>query len=162
MEKPRNLYHASTEKDVSEFEPRNESPRYAGEENLVFATPHREVAAMFLVPKNIPTEISKYGDTHIVFVQGTVEELKAHDSGGAIYTLPNDTFVTDKEIGMGDVEWVSNQSVKPIAKTVYETSLEALGENNVSIYFLGKDAFARIQADPSSGLEIVKSLNLAD
>jgi hypothetical protein len=160
MEKPINLYHASPQKDVSEFEPRNESPRYTGEENLVFATPHKEVAAMFLVPKDIPTEIGKYGDDHVVFVNGTAEEFKAHDIGGAIYTLPNDTFVTDRGIGMGDVEWVSNQSVKPISKTLYETSIDALHDNHVSVYFLNKDVFSRIQANPSNGLEIVKSSKL--
>jgi len=153
MDKPEIMYHASPDKDISEFEPRNESPRYVGEEHLVFATPYKEVAAMFLVPKNVPTEISKYGDTHVVFVNGTEEEFKAHDIGGAIYTLPNDTFVTDREIGMGDVEWVSSQAVKPISRTLYESSIEALHDNNVSV-------FARVKTDPSNGLEIVKSSKL--
>lgn len=161
MQKPELLYHASPEKDVTEFEPRNETPRFKGEENLVFATPYKEVAAMFLTPKNIPTEISKYGNTYAVFINGTKEEFIVLDKGGAIYTLPNSTFETNNEIGMGVTEWVSRQPIKPSSKTVYDSSIKALSENGVNVYFLDNDTFLKVQADPSNGLEIVKNLELA-
>ena len=81
MDKPEFMYHASSELDVQEFEPRNDYPRYKGEENLVFATPYKEVAAMFLVPKSIPTIISKYGETYAVFINGSEEDLSLNDKG---------------------------------------------------------------------------------
>jgi len=157
MDKPEFMYHASSELDVQEFEPRNDYPRYKGEDNLVFATPYKEVAAMFLVPKSIPTIISKYGETYAVFINGSEEDLSLNDKSGAIYTLPSKTFETNTEIGMGDTEWVSKQPVKPISKTIYKLSVEALRENHVHLFFLNNDVFARVQADPANGLKIVKS-----
>ena len=158
MEKPIVMYHASPEKDISEFEPRNEFPRYEGEDNLVFATPYKEVAAMFLVPKNIPTEISKYGDTYVLFVNGTEDEFNSLDKGGAIYELPADSFETNKDLGMGDTEWVSKWPVRPISKTLYNLTAEALRENDIRIYFLNDDIFAKVKANPSNGLDIIKNL----
>ena len=157
MKKPEVMYHASSESDIAEFEPRNESPRYVGEENLVFATPYKEVAAMFLVPRSIPAEISKYGDSYVVFVNGTENEFRSLDKGGAIYKLPADSFETNRDVGMGDTEWVSRRTVKPISKTLYKLSTEALRENGVNIYFLKDDVFQRVKANPSNGLDIVKS-----
>ena len=74
MQKPEFLYHASFDTNILEFEPRNDSPRYSGEVNLIFATPHLGVAAMFLVPKDIPVEISIYGGRYVTFINSTEEE----------------------------------------------------------------------------------------
>ncbi len=156
MPRPAVLYHASTDRTITEFEPRNESPRYEGEPRLVFATPHEEVAAMFLVPKTISAEMGKYDDVYAVFVNGTEEELDAQDKGGAIYSLPTDTFETDQTIGMGATEWVSAQPVTPLSKTVYSSVRDALRENNVRVYFLSNEMFERVQSNPSHGLELVQ------
>lgn len=157
MQKPDILYHASADTNITEFEPRNQTPRYEGEPNLIFATPHKQVAAMFLVPRGIPTEISKYGDIYAVFVNGTEEEFDSQDKGGAIYALPSDTFETDEKIGMGETEWVSTESVKPVSKDIYDTALQALEESNVQIYFLFDEVFTLVRNDPSHGLEIVQN-----
>jgi hypothetical protein len=156
MNKPDVLYHASHNKDILEFKPKNESPRYEGEPNAVFATPYIEVAAMFLVPKSITTEISKYGSTYTVFINGSEQDFKALDHGGAIYTLSSDGFETDKNIGMGETEWLSQKPVKPLNKVVYDSALDAIHEHKVKIYFLSNDTFNRIKANPELGLEIVE------
>jgi len=158
MKKPAQMYHASTNREVTEFQPKNEFPRYGSEENLVFGTAYKEVAAMFLVPRTISTVISKYDDECVVFVDCTKEEFDTEDKGGAIYALPSDTFNTNESIGMGNTEWVSKESVKPISKQVYATAIYALRENKVRIYFLAKDVFLKVQANPSCGREIAKEL----
>ncbi|MFZ1250452.1 MAG: hypothetical protein WAR37_03360 [Candidatus Microsaccharimonas sp.] len=156
MNKQKFLYHASPDIDIKVFEPRNEHPRYEGEENLVFATPDKQVAAMFLVPRSIPAVIGKYGNSHAVFVRSDRHTFELHDKPGAIYTLPSETFRTGSEIGMGESEWISREAVRPVKKTIYNSALEALKDNNIKIYFLDEDMFNKVKLNPSKGLEIVK------
>lgn len=113
---------------------------------------------MFLVPKDIPVEISKYNDMFVVYVNGTEAEFAAKDKGGAVYELPSNTFETDKTIGMGTTEWVSSQPVKPLSKQVFESTQQALKDNHIQIYFLSAEVFTRVQSDPSHGLEIVQQI----
>lgn len=156
MQKPEYLYHASSCINISEFEPRNESPRYQGEVNLVFATPYLGVAAMFLVSRDIPTEISIYGDKYVVFINSSEADYSLKDKGGAIYILPTDTFETDSINGMGEIEWVSKVSVRPISKEIFETSMKAMDKYDVDRYFVSDATFQQIQADPAHALNLVK------
>jgi hypothetical protein len=155
MKKPVVLYHASSDTKIIEFEPRNESPRYSGEVDLVFATPHPELAAMFLAPKDIAVEISIYDDKYVIFINSTEEEYQSKDKGGAIYILPNDTFETDSIHGMAELEWVSKVPVRPDSKTIFTTSLDAMDKYNVERYFVSEDIFKQIQQDPGNALNLV-------
>lgn len=47
--KPAALYHASGNRDIEEFEPRNRHTRDRSEGPVVFGTPDKAVASMFLV-----------------------------------------------------------------------------------------------------------------
>ncbi len=156
MDKPEKLFHASPSTNVVEFEPRNEHPRYPGEPSAIFATPHQELAAMFLSPRNIRTEIGVYGDRYAIFINCSLKEYSKQDKGGAIYTLPADTFETDTIHGMGSVEWYSRVPVKPITKVKYQTSLDAMDEFKVDRFFVDGDTFEKISTNPSDALKLVE------
>ena len=156
MNRPEKLYHASPSTDVLKFEPRNEYPRYTGEAKLIFATPYEELAAMFLVPRDIETEISIYGDRYVVFINSNEESYVERDKGGAIYTLPSESFETDSVHGMGEIEWYSKVPVTPISKVVYRTSIEAMDRFNVDRFFVDNDTIEKIRANPGDALKLVE------
>jgi hypothetical protein len=156
MTYPTELFHASPAIDVTEFEPRNEFPRYPGEAKLIFATPHKKLAAMFLAPHGITTEIGVYGDQYVIFINCSEDDYLKQDTGGAIYSLPVETFQTDTIRGMGNIEWYSNVSVKPISKTIYNTSLEAMDAFMVSRFFVSDEIFQQIRVNPAGALGLVE------
>jgi len=157
--KPEMLYHASTNKDIKLFEPRDVSVRTPDEGKLVFATPDQRVAAMFLVPSEIgPSEIGVHGDRAIIVINGTVEKFKAKDKGGAIYVLPSDTFSTDPKLGMGEMEWTSKLPVKPLSKNIYASALRALQEFGAEVYLVDSATFRAIQESEDQGWDIINSL----
>lgn len=156
MDKPQNLYHASSRTNIEEFEPRNNAPRYSGEVSLVFATPREALAAMFLAPADIPIEISIYGNEYILFIESDPQTYQEKDGGGAIYTLPTDSFETDHVHGMKEIEWYSKVPVKPISKTIYKTSTEALDEFNIKRYFVSHQTMEKIRKNPADALNLVK------
>lgn len=158
IQKPKVLYHASPNRKIDKFQPRSERPRSNKKEDLVFATPYKAVAAMFLAPRDIPAEIGKYNDEYAIFINTTEAKFRLVDHGGAIYTLPNATFETNREVGMREVEWTSKVSVKPICRVIYSSSFEAMKENGVQIYFVDDDMFAKIREDPSKALSWVKNI----
>lgn len=160
MNRPIILYHASTSANIELFEPREESPRYPGEGPLVFATPDKRVAAMFLAPKDGGSaEICKFNDEVIVVVQNSADDFIAHDKGGAIYALPADTFTTDASVGMSETEWVSNQPVKPIAKELFNTSIDAMKLMGVKLYFVDERTMTEIRESKDHGLSLLRSLS---
>lgn len=156
MNRPTKLFHASPSIEIIEFEPRNEYPRYADEANLVFATPYEGLASMFLSPRGIDTEISIYGDQYVIFINADENTYKTQDKGGAIYSLPVETFETDTVNGMRENEWYSKTPVKPISKAVFQTSIEAMQEFGVKWYFVDNDTFQKIKADPANALKLVE------
>lgn len=158
-QKPEVLYHASTHKDITLFEPRDESVRAPGEGKLVFATPDQRVATMFLVPSEVgPSEIGMYGNRAISIINSTVEKFKAKDEGGAVYVLPSATFTTNPKLGMGKIEWTSKVAVKPLSKKLYTSALQAMQESGVEIYFVDDVTFRAIQASEDQGWSIISSL----
>lgn len=160
MDKPDFLYHASPHRNIQLFEPRNDTPRFPGEPPLVFATGDKRIAAMFLAPKSSGSvEVTKFGDDAIIIISNTVEDFIAHDTGGAIYHLPADTFTTDPEIGMGEQEWVSSLPVAPIGKELYGTSLGAMLSVGVKVYFVTDEVLESIKSAEDHGFEIISSLH---
>jgi hypothetical protein len=156
MNRPVKLFHASPSTEVTEFEPRTEYPRYEGETNAVFATPHQGLAAMFLSPRDIGTEIGIYDDQYVIFINADENTYTQHDQGGAIYSLPVETFETDSANGMKEDEWYSKVPVRPIGKTVYKTSIEAMEEFNVKRYFVDDVTFQKIRSNPADALKLVE------
>ena len=155
MANPKILYHASQINHLDILEPANITPRFARESNCIFATPYKAVAAMFLAPRELSTEISKYGENFVIFVKSSLAEYKKLDRGGSIYTVDGSQFNTDASIGMGETEWICDHSIAPLSEETYKSSLMAMRSLGVKIYFVDNATFVNIQSNPSNGLSLV-------
>ncbi|MBU1179453.1 hypothetical protein KJ885_00745 [Patescibacteria group bacterium] len=157
-EKPKGLYHASSNKEVTEFEPRAESYRDPEEGPVVFATPDKAFASMFIVPTDGSwVEIVTFDNVNCIAVADE-ERFKKLDKGGSIYSLPNDQFECDINKSKNECEWTSRDTVKPEDQLDYDLGLDAMIENGVQVYFVDQATFEKIQQSDDLGLEILKSL----
>lgn len=166
MEKPTVLFHSSQDKNIEEFEPRKESYRDPEEGPVVFASSEKAIASMFLVPT-----LGGLGSSgrfrwdegeglKSVFFYVTEDEInfRKSDKGGAIYSLPSDTFETDLTKGLKELEWVSKIPVKPIGKEDFESGLEAMMNLEVQVFFVDHETYKRIRSSEDNGRSILKGL----
>ncbi len=157
--KPAFLYHASDDINISEFEPRAESIRDPAEGPVVFATPSKAFASMFIVKTNDTwTKKSRFGsDNSDVFVTVIAdrERFLQRDKGGSIYTLSSETFETDPSKGMGKNEWVSSKPVKPVKNETYSSGLDAMIDLGVQVYFVDEAKFREIKEASDRRLDVV-------
>ncbi len=156
LEKPAVLYHASSNKDITEFEPRAETVRDPNEGPVVFATPDKAGATRFLVPTNDSwTQISTYDGVRTIIISDR-ERFEAMDAGGAIYAIPSDTFHCDAS--KSATEWTSRVPVRPTGKTEYESAFKAMLDAGVQVYFVDGPTFDAIQNSDDHGYSILKGL----
>ena len=96
IEKPPFLYHASANRDVKEFEPRVESYRDVDEGPVVFASPDKAYASMFIVPEIDDSwcQIATHEGVATIVISDE-KRFKELDRGGVIYSLPPDEFEND-------------------------------------------------------------------
>jgi hypothetical protein len=159
MNKPDILYHASENNHLIQLDPRTDEERLAHYgTSLLFATPYKPMAAMFLAPKTQDNEITRFGHIFAFIAATTSEEFIQKDLGGAIYTLPSDSFSTNTDLNMPDTEFVAKESVKPIEKDVYTSALAAMKDNNVNVYFVDDSTLNAIRLADDHGLKIIQSL----
>jgi len=157
MNKPAILYHASKNNDLVQLDPRTEGEKFA-DYPLLFATPYKPLAAMFLAPTYMPLEISRFGDRFVLLVQGNPDEFIARDQGGTIYVVLSDTFETNEDLQMPDTEYVSSEAVIPIDYEVYTTSLEAMKSLGVNVYFVDGAKMHTIRNAEDHGEAIISGL----
>lgn len=156
MDKPKILYHASQNRNIDYFEPRAESIRDPEEGSVVFATPDKVMASIFIVPTDDSwTGSGLFGGVHY-FVCGDEERFRGIDKGGAIYTLSSDTFENDPSKGLGTREWTSKISVKPNSSEEFSSGLEAMLEMGVQVYFLDKEKFQELKKSSDHGNKILR------
>lgn len=164
IETPKVLYHASPKTDLVEFEARREGFRDADEGPVVFATPDKVYATMFLVKTNDSwtakgrySEAGVMGPWHIIISDR--EEFEKADTGGSIYTFDTNDFTFDPNRNMGAIEWTSRKSVKPIGKKEdYSSGLEAMKAAGVEVYFVDRQTFKAINTSDDHGQSIIASL----
>lgn len=156
IEKPPVLYHASHDRNREYFTPQKKSFRDKDEDPAVFASPNFAISTLFLV-RDVPTECGAFGEV-VYMVIPNREKFIEQDKGGAVYSLPSDTFNTNLDKGLGDLEWTSKEEVRPIAKQEFESGLQAMIENNVQVYFVDEETFKTIRNSPDHGLSILKTL----
>ncbi len=158
-EKPAVLYHATRGADIEEFEPRQESTRDPSEGPVVFATPDRAYAAQFLVPGDDRDSIrGYYNDIPTIVIRSSREDFEKNDSGGTVYEFPSDTFDFDPKQHMGKREWTSRKPVKPIGKTAYASTVDALIENGTQVYFVDQVTFDEMRSQEDGGFETLLTL----
>jgi hypothetical protein len=158
QEKPPVLYHASRNTEIEVFEPRAEKTRDLHEGPKVFATPSRAMAGIFLVDWDDSWVQS--GDMEGVpyIIISDEARYKDLDTGGIIYSLPNDTFENDPEKGLRELEWTSSEPVTPIDREIVPSALQDMIKNGVKVYFVDTETYQNIQNAPNQGEAIVKSL----
>lgn len=156
--KPKILYHASSNRHINIFEPRAESVRDENEGPVVFATSDKILASIFIVSTDDSWANSGLFSNVHYFVCGDKARFKKLDKGGAIYTLPPDTFENDPTKGLGTREWTSKLPVKPIKKDIYKSGLDAMVEMGVQVYFVDMNTFGQILQSNDHGNAIIRSL----
>jgi hypothetical protein len=158
LEKPAALFHASRTADIELFEPRNEHVRDEHEGPRVFATPSRALASLFLVETEDDWTQSGMMDGTPYIIIADEPRFSFLDNGGAIYSLPVDTFECDPNKGLREFEWTSASKVKPISVEVIPSALEDMLSQGVRVYFVDKDTFTAIQHAADDGKSIVEQL----
>ena len=152
------LYHASTNKGLALIEPQptEVDGSYIGD--YIFATANKAYAAMYLAPKGCPQLLSVFRGKPYFIINDTPESFCKRDKGGAIYELPADSFSDSPQLELRETEQASMVSVCPVAKQTYETSLEALQELKVPLYFVNDGTFRSIQQADDHGWSIIQGL----
>lgn len=157
-EKPPVLFHASSNRSIDRFEPRDEKTRDESEGPRVFAAPTRAMASVFMVPTDDSWTQSGNKDGTPFIVISDRERFESLDTGGAIYSLPNDSFETDLEKGLRENEYSSEEVVEPIEIEEYESGLQAMIELGVNVYFVDKETFKKLAEAGEQGGEILDTL----
>jgi hypothetical protein len=158
------LYHSSSRRNLEIIEPRVNSYRDKDEGPVVFASDDKIFVSCFLTRTSDSwAQISKYRITNqpTIYVHCISDEKRFRelDKGGAIYTLPNETFYLD--LSKGDTEWTSKVSVKPIKKEIYESGLNAMIEHGVLVYFCDEEKlkeYKEVASESSKAFEVLKSM----
>lgn len=152
------LYHASPDRAITEFTPRQESMRDPLEGPQVFATPSKEFASIFIVKTDDSWANSGTISDIPYMIISDRARFESLDTGGCIYHLPTETFTTNPEKGLGTLEWTSSVAVTPTSKECYESGLEAMLDAGVQVYFLTADEYARFKVDPDHMAEKLNQL----
>lgn len=160
QEKPEFLYHASGNKDIKEFEPRRKKMRDHEEGQVIFATPNLALASAFLM-NELDDSWSHKGDINGIpyAVIKDKDLFTKFDKGGSIYKLPSDSFNCDLNKGMGKFEWISRENVKPIDKIDYDSTLTAMLNNGLQVYFINEDTFSKIN-NLKMPVEVIKLIKI--
>ncbi len=161
FEKPVKLYRGMRALGVEEFDPMfNIKHRDKNEGPVIFATPDKAFASMFLVPEADDSWSIKgrFGNVYYMVIADR-ERYKKFDKGGSIYEIEDlDDFYCDKNKGMGDCEWVSKKIVKSSKEQRYSSAIEAMIKNGVRVYFVDNETFIKIKNSQDHGLNILQSM----
>jgi len=158
-EKPLILFHASRNPHITVFEPRAETTRDKNEGPRVFATPNRAIASLFLVATDDSWVQSGAINGVPYIIISDEERFRAMDTGGAIYSLPSDTFVYNPNKGLGELEWTSTEAVCAINIEHVQSAITDMHTHGVKVYFVNPDTFNAIQTAPDDGASIIANLN---
>ena len=159
-ERPEVLYVSAQTKGIKELIPMSGRNRGGNEGPVIFSTPDKALASVFLVEGHNDRwmQIGYFSDIPYVAICMDREEFIKRDNGGVVYIVPSDSFDYDPNLGMGDREWTSRESVKPIEEKLYPSALDAMIDNGVNVYFVDKQTFDIIKVADDHGLSILLSL----
>ncbi len=155
--KPEVLYHGSTYRGITVFEPRKVSVRDPQEGPVVFASPDPAIALIFALGPHVPHS-GRFDETPYAVIVRDREDYIKEDRGCSLYLVPSDTFVNDPDKGLGPNEWVSRESVPAIREIDYPSALDAALERGVQVYFVDRATDLAIRASDDFGCEILKGL----
>lgn len=154
------LYHASQRQNLKIIKPQKtvgHDDKYIG--NFVFATKNKKLATMYLVPKGIATLMSPESNGPNIVICANEKDYIKQDKGGAIYNLPGKNFVETPQKGLGRYEMVSTHEIKPLNRTVYHSSVDALLSAGIKIRFTNKNTFNDLLNNPNQE-KMIKNISL--
>lgn len=157
MEKPSAVYHGSSNRQIERFEPRSEKVRDTKEGPKVFATSDKRMASVFIVGADDSWANSGMHNGVPYIIISDRERFEKLDQGGATYHLPGDTFESDPNKGLREIEWTSSEPVEPFHKEEHASALEAMLEHGVQVYFVDPETYEAWKTAPDHGLSILKS-----
>ena len=158
MEKPSKLYHGSPNKNIEVFEPKVSHGTGDPYGKMVYASPDLAVSSIFLAKVEGRWSAGRFGNIPYALITVPREQFIEKDEGGVIYVLPNDTFDTDPERGLGEAEWASPEPVVPTEKIEYSSALDAMLENGIQVYFLTPEKHAELKELPDKGRAYLSSI----
>jgi putative flippase GtrA len=140
------LYHASSRLDLKIIKPHKtlSNDEYIGD--YVFATANKELAVMYLASKGKATLMNTKSQPSRIIICDDEKQYIKNDKGGAVYELSPKGFQPTSQTGLSEFEKVSEQAVTPLRKNVYASSLEAMREHDITIYFVNKKIFDELVA----------------
>lgn len=143
------LYHASTRKNLTVLRPQRtlSHDKYIGD--YVFATKSSLLAHMYLVPKGIAILMDSSEDHPNIVMCISESEFLKRDHGGAVFELSSASFAPSPQQEINDYEMVSTIPVKPLKKTVYAKTRDALLALGIQIRFVDKDTFKKLINNPN-------------
>lgn len=146
MDKPEFVYHGSPRGDIEEFIPRISLGSGEAYGTQVYASNDLATASMFMADVGKPWSTGDVNGILYAIIPLTKEEFIQRDKGGFIYKLSGETFTSDPQRGMGEKEWASPVSVKPIEVRKIDSVLDAIVENGVQVYFVTDEQYGDMQS----------------
>jgi hypothetical protein len=158
MNKPKKLFHGSGTNNLTILEPRAINTRKKQEGEVVFAAQDFALACMFMSPRADDSWKRLWRiDTTYYIVFSDEQRFRENDKGGSVYEVPLEKFELIQE--SNDTEWVSKSSVKVLKEYCFDSTLKALIDNNVQVYFVDKELFEEIKnMEWKKRMEIVLTL----
>ena len=148
MEEVKNFYHGSPNRDLEELEPRPAS-FLEGKQELLFACPDIAGATLFLTRMYDDNSKKGYDNGTYFFVIADKDKFLELDKGGTVYVLPDASFTTDERFW--GREWSTKEKLKPVNKIHFYSSLSAMLDNKVKVYFANKETFeTKIKGRPTN------------
>jgi hypothetical protein len=161
MEKPDQFYHGSPDRGLEELTPQRKSFRREGEGRLLFACPDLAGATLFLTRLHDDESKKGYVDGKYYFVVANKEKFLVLDKGGTVYVLPGEDFLFDSN--EWSREWACAKPVKPIRTINFNSSLRAMIENGVLVYFTDPETFeGRVKENKIPSLNYFTALGLIE
>lgn len=158
-ERPKALYHATPIAGLETLEPRARSVRDSVEGPVVFATPDKAYATVFLFQNDGRwTQHGKINRIPYILIAQDREEFIQGDHGGFIYELSPDGFKSDPNKGMGGDEWTHQGEVQPLVTEKHPSALDAMLESGVQVYFVDQETLKRFQGAGEQDIEVIKGL----
>ena len=156
------LYHGSSSEFLDELSPKNERIRDRNEGPMVFATPDKAFATMFLGPRPDDSWSAKGNCNGVYYILISDEErYREEDKGGIIYGFPNEGFIQTQNKGM-KAEWASAKAVTPTATEKYSSALQAMLESGVQVYFVDATTlgqFKKMQKNPEKTMRMLQGMS---
>lgn len=156
LEKPPYLYHGSSSADLEELTPQQRSYRDVNEGPCVFATPDLAMATVFMSREGKHSGF--FEDVPWVVIVKDRDEFIKEDKGGVVYVLPTEEFKCDSRKGLGIFEWTCDVGVKPKEIIKYPSSLGAMLESGVQVFFVDSVTEEKIKKSDDHGLSILQNL----